>query len=368
MSARRIGDSSGCPEGHPELSPALSRRAAIASGLALAACSREPAVAQPIDAPPLKSIAPFPVGVAVQAAQLQDPAWASLAATHFSRLTAEWEMKMEYVVQADGSFRFDRADAIAAFARARGMRLFGHTLVWYANEPEAFARLDESRQSFEGALRNYVTAVVGRYRGLASGWDVVNEPIRDDGTGPRESLWSRKLGQVGHFRVAFEAARAADPQAVLFTNDYHLESKPRKLDSYLRLIEQLLREGVPLGGVGCQTHLDSTLPAGAIARTLKALAGFGLPIHLSEMDVSVVQGGLLGNRAEAERRQAALYGEAMEAYAALPERQQFGFTVWGLRDSDSWLKRENGSDAPLLFDAQGRPKTAFGAVVKALRG
>jgi len=362
-----IGDRLRCPKGHLDLSPTLSRRTAIASALALAACSREPASAQPIDAPPLKSISPFPVGVAVQAAQLQDPAWTSLAATHFSQLTAEWEMKMEYIVQPDGGFRFDRADAIAAFARSRGMRLFGHTLVWYANEPEAFVRLDETRQNFEGALRNYVTAVVGRYRGLASGWDVVNEPIRDDGTGPRDSLWSRRLGQTGHFRVAFEAARAADPQAVLFTNDYHLESKPAKLASYMRLIEQLLAEGVPLGGIGCQTHLDSNLPAGAITRTLKALAGFGLPIHLSEMDVSVVQGGLLGNRAENERRQAALYGEAMEAFAALPERQQFAFSVWGLRDSDSWLKRENASDAPLLFDAAGTPKAAFGEVVKALR-
>lgn len=345
----------------------ISRRAAIASGLALAACSREPAAAQPVDAPPLKSISPFPVGVAVQAMQLQDPGWTSLASTHFSQLTAEWEMKMEYVVQPDGSFRFDRADAIAAFARSRGMRLFGHTLVWYANEPEAFVRLDESRQSFEGALRNYVTAMVGRYRGLASGWDVVNEPIRDDGTGPRDSLWSRRLGQTGHFRVAFEAARAADPNAVLFTNDYHLESKPQKLASYMRLIEQLLQEGVPLGGIGCQTHLDADLPAGAITRTLKALAGFGLPIHLAEMDVSVVQGGLLANRAETGRRQAALYGEAMEAFAALPERQQFAFTVWGLRDSDSWLKRENAADTPLLFDAQGRAKPAYGALVEALK-
>lgn len=345
----------------------LSRRAAIASALALAACSRGPAAAQPVDAPPLKSITPFPVGVAVQAAQLQDPAWTHLAATHFTQLTAEWEMKMEYVVQPDGSFRFDRADAIAAFARSRGLRLFGHTLVWYANEPEAFVRLDETRQSFEGALRNYVTAMVGRFRGLASGWDVINEPIRDDGSGPRDSLWSRRLGQTGHFRVAFEAARAADPDAVLFTNDYHLESKPAKLASYMRLIEELLADGVPLGGIGCQTHLDSNLPAGAITRTLKALAGFGLPIHLSEMDVSVVQGGLLADRGEAERRQAALYREAMEAFAALPERQQFAFTVWGLRDGDSWLKRENGADTPLLFDSTGRPKPAFGSVVKALR-
>ncbi|ATQ44887.1 1,4-beta-xylanase [Caulobacter mirabilis] len=333
-----------------------------------AACSREPAAAQPpIDATPLKSLAPFPIGVAAQALHAADPAWTDLAATHFSQLTAEWEMKMEYIVQPDGGFRFDRGDALANFARSRGMRLFGHTLVWYANEPEAFARLDERRQSFEGALRNYVTAVVGRYRGLASGWDVINEPIKDDGSGPRDSLWSRRLGQVGHFKVAFEAARAADPDAVLFTNDYHLESKPAKLASYQRLIDEVLSAGVPLTGIGCQTHLIADLPAGALTRTLKVLAGFGLPIHLSEMDVSLIHGGLFASRRDSELAQARLYGEAMEAFAALPERQQFAFTVWGLRDRDSWLTRQNAQDAPLLFDDRGQPKAAFAAVVDALR-
>ncbi|MDO9222279.1 MAG: endo-1,4-beta-xylanase [Caulobacter sp.] len=345
----------------------LSRRLVLASGLALAACAREPAAAQPIQEPPLKSLAPFPIGTCVRAPDLADPAYGDLAARHFSQLTAEWEMKMEYVVQPDGSFRFDRADAIAAFARAHGQRLFGHTLVWYANEPEGFVRLDESRQSFEGALRNYITATVSRYRGLAAGWDVVNEPVMENGEGLRESLWTRKLGQTGHFRVAFEAARAADPAATLFINDYHLESRPAKLATYLRLIEQLLKDGVPLGGIGCQTHCWSELAPGAITATLKALASFGLPIHLSEMDVSVVQGGMLANRAEAERRQARLYAEAVEAFAALPDRQQFAFTVWGLRDKDSWLKRENAADRPLLFDDAGRPKAAFASVVDALR-
>jgi endo-1,4-beta-xylanase len=189
----------------------------------------------------------------------------------------------------------------------------------------------------------------------------------ENGEGLRESLWTRKLGQTGHFKVAFEAAKAADPAAVLFVNDYHLESRPAKLATYMRLIEQLLKDGVPLGGIGCQTHCWSELAPGAITATLKQLAGFGLPIHLSEMDVSTVQGGMLASRAEAEQRQARLYAEAVEAFAALPERQQFAFTVWGLRDRDSWLKRENASDRPLLFDDAGRPKPAFSAVVNALR-
>ena len=54
--------------------------------------------------------------------------------------------------------------------------------------------------------------------------------------------------------------------------------------------------------------------------------------------------------------------------AALPQRQQFAFTVWGLRDTDSWLRREpedDGRDQPLLFDALGRAKPLAAALEQA---
>lgn len=348
---------------------AATRRGVLGSALALAACGPK-ANSQPVGGPvaPLKSLAPFPIGTAVQARFLEDPAYAALVGDHFSQLTAEWEMKMEYTVQDDGSFRFDRPDAIAAFARARGMKLFGHTLVWYAQEPAGFVNLDESRTSFARAYDSYITAFVGRYRGQASGWDVVNEPIKDDGSGLREHLWSRRLGEIDHMVRAFHVARAADPDAVLLVNDYNLESNPAKLDQYLRLIDRLLKAGAPISGIGCQTHCNADLPAGALTRTIQALARFGLKIHVSEMDVSIVRaGGWFVSREEKEAAQARLYAEAMTAFAALPERHQFAFTVWGVRDPESWLVKENGTDTPLLFDGAGRPKPALRAVEAALR-
>jgi endo-1,4-beta-xylanase len=71
--------------------------------------------------------------------------------------------------------------------------------------------------------------------------------------------------------------------------------------------------------------------------------------------------------------QARLVGAAAEAFAALPERQRFAFTAWGVRDSDSWLRREPKSeefpgDQPMLLDDDGAPKPAFAAAVDAWRG
>ncbi|MDB5470411.1 MAG: 1,4-beta-xylanase [Caulobacter sp.] len=346
-----------------------TRRAAIGGGLFLAACSRaaDEAAAAPIVDVPLKSLAGFPVGCAVMTGHLTEPAFATLLTRHFSQITPEWEMKMEYICGDDGALRFEAPDALAAFARAQHLRLHGHTLVWYANIPKAFAELDVRRASFAEAYRNYIANVVTRYRDVAPGWDVVNEPIEDNDSGSlRQSLWSARLGDTDHIRRALDHAREADPKAVLFINDYNLELNPKKRTAFLRLAETLLKAGAPLGGLGTQTHLAADLSAGAVAGCIKDLASLGLALHVSEMDVSVAWAKGLPRRA-AETRQAELYAEAMGAFMALPARQRYAFTLWGLRDPDSWHRRDKPKDAPLLFDDAGAPKPAFAAVAEALR-
>jgi endo-1,4-beta-xylanase len=345
------------------------RRAVLAGALALSACRpAAKAAPAPLDLPPLKSVATFPVGTCVGSSQLADPAFAALVAAQASQLTAEWEMKMEYIADDDGTLRFDAPDAIAAFARAHGQRLFGHTLVWYAQKPAAFERLPAG-PAFADAYRTYIATVVGRYRGVACGWDVVNEAVAEDGAGWRDSLWSQRLGKLDHMALAYRHAHDADPSVPLFLNDYNLENLPAKRATFLKLAEALLKAGAPLSGLGTQTHVAADMPPGAIRDTLRDLASLGLPIHLSEMDVSLARArGLLKDRAELEARQGRVYAEAAEAFSALPAKQRFAFTHWGLRDGDSWLIREDASDTPLLFDAAGRPKAAAAAWEQALKG
>jgi endo-1,4-beta-xylanase len=346
-----------------------SRRAFIAASLALAACTQKAQSQPALAIAPLKSVAPFPVGTCIQAAQLDDPVFAALVATQVSQMTPEWELKMEYVVQPDGGYRFDAPDRIAAFAADHGMRFFGHTLVWYFEKPDFFQRLLSDPAAFRSAYAAYIAAVVGRYKGRAVAWDVVNEQVTDEGGDLRDSLWSQGLGRLEHLRLAYELAHAADPAAVLFLNDYSLESNPKKRATFMRLAEALLKAGAPLMGVGTQTHVPADLPSGAITTAVRDLASLGLKVRISEMDVSLVRAkGLVNSRVDLERRQAALFAEAAEAFAALPAHQRFDFTFWGLKDSQSWLIRENAADAPLLFDDAGRPKPAVAAWERALRG
>lgn len=340
---------------------AASRRAVLAGSLALAACGPNAEAGDqagrgatpPLS--PLKEAATFPLGVAAMTGQLDDPQWAELVQTHFDRLTPEWEMKTEAFLGEGDRMDFSRADRLVDWASQRGLGVFGHTLIWYAQSAPRFERLDGRGQAFERAYRDYVDQIVRRYRGRVLAWDVVNEPVTDEGTALRDSLWSRNLGPVDHIRLAFEQAREADPQAVLFLNDYNLETNPRKFETFLRLIDDLLEAGAPISGLGTQTHVDCGLPAGAIARVVRELARFGLPVHVSEIDVSTASGP--------PARQGQVFAEAAQAMAALPEAQRFGVTVWGVRDGDSWLRRADWHrppepDRPLLFGDDGRPKAA----------
>ena len=348
-----------------------SRRALLASAgaLVVSACGpKSRGQDLPANPPALKSVCPAPVGCAVTSQRLADPAFADLLVRNVSQLTAEWEMKMEYILQPDGSFRFDAPDAIAGFARDHDMRLFGHTLVWYAQDPVAFHPLEGKPGPFADALRNYILATVGRYRGRAAGWDVVNEAVAEDGNGLRDCLWSRNLGQIDYMRRAFDNAREADPDAVLLINDYNLESLPKKRASFMRLVESLLKSGAPVTGIGSQTHIAADLKPGAVTAAIRDLASLGLPIHVSELDISLNRGrGLLTSDADLEAAQDRLATEVAEVFAALPAHQRFAFTVWGLRGADSWLRspKENPHppwDQPLPFDDAGQPRSMLAAL------
>ncbi len=345
----------------------MSKRAFLASTLALAACGQREATAQATIADrPLNSLVPFPIGTAAMSGQFDDAAWVALATRHVSQLTPEWEMKMEYILQTPGRMTFDAPDRIAAFCAANGMRLHGHALIWYSQGAEAVTGMDPATLGRE--YDRYIAEVAGRYRGKVAGWDVVNEAVAEDGDGLRDCHWSRAFGQHGYIIRAFEQAKLADPEAVLFLNDYNLENNPVKGATFLRLVDRLLKAGVPIGGIGTQSHLDIEIPDGQITAFLREAAGFGLPIHVSELDASLRREGGIDTRSRQTRidQQTARVSELAEAFFDLPPAQQYAFSVWGLRDTDSWLRRDGkdeGRDAPLLFDADGRPGPAYAAFV-----
>jgi endo-1,4-beta-xylanase len=174
-------------------------------------------------------------------------------------------------------------------------------------------------------------------------------------------------------RRAFDCAREADPGSLLLVNDYNLESLPKKRATFLRLVESLLKAGAPVGGIGTQSHIAADLAPSALTEAMRDLASLGLPIHVSELDISLNRGrGLFRSDEKLLAGQARLAEELAEAFMSLPAGQRYAVTLWGLRDKDSWLRgpKENPTppwDAPLLFDDDGRAKPVFAALARGLR-
>jgi len=312
---------------------------------------------------PLKSQVPYPVGTCAMSGQLDDPDWARLARTHFNQITPEWEMKMEYILTSRAShgdgYRFDASDRIVDWAARHGMGLHATTLIWYSQGEEAFRGLSPAdyRQQFD----TYIATVAGRYAGRVRGWDVVNEAVAENGEGLRQHHWAQSLGEIDHMVRAFEQAKQADPNAVLFINDYNLENNPKKGATFLNLVERLLKAGAPIGGIGTQSHLDIEIPEGQITRFIGQAAQFGLPLHVSELDASRRRGdGTPDVRTVSYRirQQIERVKELSFAFHSLPAEQRYALTLWGVRDTDSWLRRgryDDGKDSPLAFDANGHP-------------
>ena len=302
------------------------------------------------------------VGTAVQSAFLNDPRYAAAFSRHFNYVTAEYEMKWDPIERSPGAEDFSGGDRIASYAESQGMRIKGHALVWHQAVPGWVARLSASelRTVFESHIRS----VAAHYRGRVLAWDVVNEAIADDGSGLRDTMFRQKLGD-SYIADAFRIAHAADPQALLFYNDYSGEGLNAKSDRIYDLVRGLLAQGVPVDGVGLQMHISASNPPSDVSVTsnMRRLAGLGLLVNISEMDVRIRDlPGALQNRLEVQR---AVYRSLVGACVAEPRCH--AVTFWGFTDAHSWINAQFGADNPLLFDDQYAAKPAFYGVLDAFR-
>lgn len=299
------------------------------------------------------------VGTAVQSGLLSNGQYNTVAGREFNYLTAEYEMKWNVLEPSPGSSSFGAADTIVGFALGHGMQVKGHTLIWHQSMPSWTNGL--SAEDFRGAVERHIRAAGEHFRGRVHAWDVVNEAVADDGLSLRNTVYLQKLGG-SYIADAFRLARAADPEARLFYNDYSGEGLNAKSNRIYDLLRDLKSQGVPIDGVGLQMHISAaTRPFdGDIAANMRRLAALGLTIHISEMDVRVANaGGTDQTRLEIQK---AAYRDVVRVCMAEPRCE--AVTFWGFTDAHTWI---NG-DMPLLFDAQYAAKPAYYGVLDALRG
>lgn len=319
----------------------------------------------------LKNVSDYHIGTAINLkSTLADQKKLEITKNEFNSLTSENSMKMFRLLPTENDFTWKETDALVNFSQKNNMRLFGHALIWHSGTPE-WVKDKLAKDSLWGKkfLKEYITAVVSKYKGKVSGWDVINEPLETRGKELRKTEWLKAIGP-SYISQALEAAHAADPNVDLFINDFNLERDTLKLNGLLALVEKLKSQNTPLTGIGFQMHYRMDIPDSLILKCLKKAASTGLKIHISEVDLifnkhnDSISGGIQeyeNYSAEMAQAQANKFKNLVTLYhEAVPKAQRYGITFWGFNDRDTWIKSFfKIKDWPTLFDEQLEPKKAY---------
>lgn len=298
-------------------------------------------------------------GTATTVAELNDPAYRALGAREAGFLTVGNEMKWDATEPTRGQFNFTGGDTVLAAGTAANQQVRGHTLVWHNQTPNWVQNL--AAADLRQAMLDHIAAVAGHYRGKLHAWDVVNEAFDEDGT-RRQSFWQQKLGD-GYLAEAFRAARAADPTAKLYYNDYNTDGIGAKSDAVYAMVRSFKEQGVPIDGVGFQAHLVLGQVPSTMRQNLQRFADLGVDVAITELDIRMTTPATPAKLAT----QASDYGKV--ANACLAVVRCVGITTWGLSDRYSWIPSVfPGEGAALPFDDAFAPKPAYDALVQAFGG
>lgn len=252
---------------------------------------------------------------------------------NFGALTPENAMKWQFTEPSRNVFDFRESDALVQLAQRHNMKVHGHTLVWGEANPRWVREVPATQ--LEQVMTNHITKVVSHFKGKMYSWDVVNEPFDDEEwVTLRPHLWYKAMGE-SYIPKAFHAARAADPNALLFINEYGLEEDGERWDNFLAMVSRLKQQGVPIDGVGFQSHIyerRDKVDANVLRRHIQQLAAIGVKARVSEIDVYSEDGTAV---------QAQQYSDVLSA--CLAEPNCVSWTTWGVSDRYNYFIDDDGS-------------------------
>lgn len=324
----------------------------------------------------------FSIGVAVNMRNISNPEQIAIIKKDFNSITAENDMKPQPTEPAYGQFNWENADKIANFCRSNGIKLRGHCLMWHAQIGEWMYKDEKgdlvSKEKLFQNMKHHITAIVERYKDVIYAWDVVNEAISDGGwQGGRRGMGEHPspyrnspLYQIAgdeFIKKAFIYAREADPNVLLFYNDYNA-ADPGKRDRIYNMVKSMKEEGVPIDGIGMQGHYNVYGPSMEdVDAALTKYSTIVKHIHITELDIRANQemGGQLnfsrdgGNISQVVKKlqedQYARLFKVLRKHKDVVDN----VTFWNLSDRDSWLGARN---YPLPYDENYKAKRVYSII------
>jgi len=295
-----------------------------------------------------------------------------MIANQYNAVVAENEMKFDATEPSKGTFSFDAGDKLVDFAQKHNMYIRGHALVWHSQVP-AWLTSDGtknsnnlSRTELLAILKNHIVNVMGRWKGKIQEWDVANEVLDDNqttinsnpkGYDLRPSVWATGIGE-DFLDSAFVWAHQVDPEAKLILNDYGVEGKGwGKSEALYNLAARLRNSGIPIDGVGLQSHMDAGLNyISSIEQNIARYQQEGFLCHITELDL-----GIDNNSQPILEQQGNDYYRLARIAMKYPNCGML--MIWGLADDMTWRTGRR----PLLYDSNNQAKPAYWGVHAAVR-
>ncbi|KAJ1547121.1 hypothetical protein HK096_004244, partial [Nowakowskiella sp. JEL0078] len=308
-------------------------------------------------------------GCAVGTSDITDTAFTSLVSTQCSVSVPGNAMKWDATETSQNTFTYTDADAFMAFANKNSLSARGHTLLWHNQLPTWVSGGTWTNATLTSVIQNHVTNVVTHFKGQILAWDVVNEIFNEDGSF-RTSVFYNVLGS-DFVKIAFNAARAADPNAKLYINDYNIENPGSKATAMANLVTKLKAEGynltvigVPIDGIGSQCHLIvGSVSKSNIQSQLQTFANLGVEVTITELDIRAATPISTSNLAQQQTD----YNNVFTACLAVTGCK--GIVTWGISDRYSWIPTTfSGYGDALPYDKNLLPKPAYNGIALALGG
>ena len=283
-----------------------------------------------------------------------------LQTQQFNMVTPTNEMKWDATEPGNGQFNFTSADAMVNYATANSDRVRCNNLVWHSQLP-AWVANGLPVSQVKATMENHITTEATHFKGKCYAWDVVNEPFNEDGT-PRVDAFFNAMG-IGYIADALKTARAADPTAKLYLNDFDIEGMNAKSNAMFSLAQSLLAQGVPLDGIGFESHFIVGGVPSDMQANMQRFANLGLDVAVTELDDRMTVPASTANL----QQQATDFANVVKA--CLGVNRCVGVTASAVGDADSTIPLiYAGQGAATMFDANYNPKPSFFAVQTALGG
>jgi endo-1,4-beta-xylanase len=176
-----------------------------------------------------------------------------------------------------GEVNYKVIDAMLQWTDENNIPIRGHNIFWGIPQFVQPWVKELPNDELQLTLKNRAETLTARYKGRFAEYDLNNEMIHGN-------YYEERLGP-DITKKMFEWAKNGDPEVKLYLNDYDITTG-KKLPEYMAHIRLLLKQGIPVAGIGVQGHLHGeTFDRVELKNALDSLAQFNLPIKITEFNI-----------------------------------------------------------------------------------